>query len=144
MSPSLDTRTWGRASPMHVTDRRPVIALVLVGLVVAALVLPRLGLPAKTPPLTINNPTPYTLFVEASNGHDGGWEPVSIVHAQRTDTETDLVDVGHDWNLRFTSQGVVLTGYHVTRQQLAAKGWHYTVPNDVATKLAARGAPDSP
>ena len=54
------------------------------------------------------------MLIEASNGTDPGWAPVAIVHAGRTDTETDLIDEGPNWTLRFTSQGVELTGYHVT------------------------------
>ena len=144
MSPSLDTRTWGPASPADLTNRRPLVVLIVIGLIVGGLVVPRLGLPAKVPPLTIDNPTAYTVFIEASNGSDGGWTPIAIVHAHRTDTETDLVDVGANWNLRFTSQGVELGGYHVTRNQLAAAGWHFTVPDDVARKLQSQGAPPSP
>jgi hypothetical protein len=144
LSPSLETRTWGRATPADLTNRRPLVVLVAAGLIVVGLIAPRLGLPAKVPPLTIDNPTPYTLFIEASNGSDGGWAPIAIVHAKRTDTETELIDEGATWNLRFTGQGVELGGYHVTRAELAADHWHYTVPSDVARRLEAKGVPVSP
>ena len=144
MSPSLDTRTWGRATPADLTNRRPLVILVAVGLILGGLIVPRLGLPAKVPPLTIDNPTPYTLFVEASNGSDGGWAPIAIVHAKHTDTETEVIDEGANWNLRFTGQGVELGGYRVTRAELAANHWHYTIPSDVGRRLTANGAPPSP
>ncbi len=142
--PFPDTRTWGRASTADLTNRRPIVVLVAVGLVLGGLIVPRLGLPAKAPPLTIDNPTPYTMFIEASNGSDGGWAPIAIVHARHTDTETELIDEGANWNLRFTSQGVELGGYHVTRAELAADHWRYTIPTDVATRLEAKGVPLSP
>ncbi len=118
--------------------------LIAVGLVVGGLIVPRLGLPAKVPPLTIENPTPYTLFIEASNGSDGGWAPIAIVHAKHIDTETALIDEGANWNLRFTGQGVELGGYHVTRAELAADHWHYTIPTDVGRRLTALRVPPSP
>jgi len=144
MTPSLATRTWGRASPADLTNRRPMVVLIVIGVIVGALIIPRLGLPPKVPPLTIDNPTRYTVLIEASNGSDPGWSPVAIVHAGHTDTETDLIDEGPSWLLRFTSQGIELTGYHVSRADLAAHGWRYTVPSDVAHRLEAQGAPPSP
>jgi hypothetical protein len=144
MSPSLATRTWGRASPTDLTNRRPLIVLVVLGLIVGGLLVPRLGLPRTVPPLTVDNPTPYSMLIEASNDGSSGWSAVSLVAARRTDTETGVVDEGSDWNLRFTSQGVELTGYHVTRAELAANDWHYTVPPEVSRRLAAAGAPPSP
>ena len=144
MSPSLDTRTWGRATPADLPNRRPLVVLIAVGLVVGGLIVPRLGLPPMVPPLTVDNPTPYTVFIEARDGPHDGWAPIAIVHARHTDTETQLVDEGANWDLRFTSQGVVLDGYHVTRAQLAADHWHYTVPSDVTRRLEARGITPSP
>jgi hypothetical protein len=144
MPSSIDTRTWGRASPAHLTNRRPLIVLVVVGLLVAAVLAPRLRLPETVPPLTIDNPTAYDVLVEASSPQDPGWEPVAIAEAHHSTTQPGVVDEGATWNLRFTSQGIVLTGYQVTRQQLADHHWSYTLPADVASRLATQGAPPSP
>ncbi len=144
MSPSVATRTWGRDSTSHLTPRRPLVALIVLGLVFAALIAPRIGLPAKVPPLTIDNPTAYTLTIEATHGHDRSWAPVAIIGAKERLVETELIDEGPQWRLRFTSQGQTIDGYEVSRKDLAAHGWRYTVPQDVATRLAAIGAPPGP
>ena len=51
MSRSVATRTWGRAPQRELRSRRPLVALVVAGLVLAALLAPSLALPAKVPPL---------------------------------------------------------------------------------------------
>ena len=105
MAPSVDTRTWGPQSRAGLSEHRPVVVLVVLGLLSVALLAPRLGLPATVPPLTIHNPTAYTVFVEASGPSGQEWTPVAVVSAHHSEIETDLVDEGPVWNLRFTSQG---------------------------------------
>ena len=144
MSPSVATRTWGDASTTDRTNRRPLIIFVAIGLVVAALLAAKLALPTKAPTLTIDNPPAYTVTIEASNGTGSGWSPVAVVPAQKTTAVTELNDEGSEWSLRFTSQGSQFTGYQVRRSDLAASGWHYSVPDDVAARLQVQGAPISP
>lgn len=144
MSPSVATRTWGDASTTDRTNPRPLIIFVALGLLVAALLVPKLALPTKVPTLTIDNPSAYTVTIEASNGTDSGWSPVAVVPAQQTTAVTELNDEGPEWSLRFTSQGSQFTGYEVRRSDLAASGWHYSVPDDVAVRLQAQGASISP
>jgi hypothetical protein len=144
MSPSVDTRTWGTASPVRLSQQRPFIVLVVLGLLSVALLAPRLGLPANAPPLTIHNPTAYTVFIEASDQGGTEWTPVAVVSANHSEVENDVIDEGPVWKVRFTSQGIVVPGYQVTRAELAAHDWSYTVPADVAVRLQAGGAPPSP
>ena len=144
MSPSVATRTWGRPSPVDLSHRRPLAILVAVGLVVAIAVLPRLAPPAKAPPLTITNGGDYTVTIEASNGAGDGWTPVAVVDANGTVRAEELIDRGDTWTLRFTSQGHQIGTYHVDRADLAANGWQYTVPPDVALRLGELGAPPTP
>jgi hypothetical protein len=141
MSPSVDTRTWGPPSRAGLSEHRPFVVLIVIGLLAVALLAPRLGLPAKVPPLTIDNPTSYPVFVEASGPAAREWTPVAVVQPHHSEVETEVVDEGAVWNLRFTSQGVVLAGYQVSRGQLAADHWTYTVPADVSVRLQASGAP---
>ena len=144
MSPSVATRTWGRPPPADLARRRSLAIFVAVAVVVAVAVLPRLTLPAKAPGLTITNGTEYTVMIEAADGAGGGWTPVALVDANRTVLAHELIDRGSTWTLRFTSQGRQVGGYRVDRAELAASGWQYTVPADVAVQLRARGAPASP
>jgi hypothetical protein len=144
MPSSVDTRTWGPSSSAGLSDRRPMIVLAAAGLLAGLLIAPRLGLPRHAPPLTITNPTDYTVSIEASDPRDPGWTPVAAVPGHRSQVETDVVDEGAVWDLRFSSQGVTLTGYQVTRAQLAAGHWTYAVPADVAARLSASGADPNP
>ena len=144
MSPSVATRTWGSDSTTDTANRRPLAILVVVGVVLAVLIAPRLALPAKVPPLTITNANEYTVMVEASNGRGDGWAPVAIIRSGQTAVVHELIDQGPDWTFRFTGQGRQFTGYGVSRAQLAADGWHYTVPDDVAAQLRADRVPASP
>ena len=144
MSPSVATRTRDDASTTDHTNPRPLIIFVAIGLVVAALRAPKLALPTKVQTLTIDNPSAYTVTIEASNGNESGWSPVAVVPAQQTTAVNELNDEGPEWSLRFTSQGSQFTGYQVRRSDLAASGWHYSVPDDVAARLQAQGVPTSP
>ncbi len=144
MSPSVATRTWGRPPPVDLARRRSLLIFLVVAALVALAVLPRLALPAKTPALTITNGTEYTVMIEAARPDGGGWTPVALVDANRTVQAQELVDRGSTWNLRFTSQGREVSGYQVERAELAANGWQYAVPADVALQLRTQGAPPTP
>ena len=143
MSRSLATRARGDAPHHAPRSRRPLVALLLLGLVGLALLAPRLALPAKVPPLTIENAGAYTVIVEASDRSDSGWTPVAIVRAGKTVVAREVIDVGPNWNVRFISQGHELGGYEVRRSDLAAAGWRYSVPDDVINRLRDQGAPPS-
>jgi hypothetical protein len=137
------TRTWGHAPQHEHGPRRLFATLVMVGLVLTVFVAPHLALPAKVPSLTIDNPGVYTVTIEASDRTDDGWITVAIVHAGQTVAAREVIDVGPTWNLRFTSQGIVLGGYEVRRSDLAAAGWHHSVPDDVINRLRDQGVPPS-
>ena len=84
------------------------------------------------------------MTIEASNGAGDGWTPVAVVEANGTVRAEELIDRGDTWTLRFTSQGHRIGTYHVDRADLAANGWQYTVPADVALRLGELGAPPTP
>jgi hypothetical protein len=144
MSPSVATRTWGRAPEHDLRSRRPLLVLLIAGLVLAVLLAPHLALPAKVPPLAIDNGGEYSVTIEASNGAGDGWAPVAVVPAGQTVVVHELIDEGPNWTFRFTSQGHRFDGYGVRRADLAAAGWRYAVPDEVMARLRADGVPPSP
>jgi len=145
MSPSTTTRTWGRVVPVRSSSKR-----VLVGLVLAVIAIAAVGLaqtmppPAKAPAITIDNPTDYTAMIEASGPGPDGWVGIGIVEPHSTVVATEVVDQGSTWSLRFTSQGERFGDFEISRDQLAADDWHYSVPTEIGGQLAEAGVPHSP
>jgi hypothetical protein len=144
MTPSTATRAWHRpADPKLGPSRLLIISAIVVGGVLIALAraLPQ---PHHVPRLTIENPTDYSLLVETSNNTGNGWVPAAIVGPNTSVEARELVDQGDTWALRFRGQGRDGGTDLVTRDQLEAADWSYSIPTDVNDRLAEAGAPASP
>ena len=145
MSPSTATRTWRRAVPVRSSSRRVLIGVLLAVVAVAvAMLAQRMPEPHKAPAITIDNASDYAVTIEASGADDNGWMTVAIVDPHSTQVAREVIDQGSVWSLRFTSQGVEFTDHKVTRSDLAADGWHYTIPTEIGDQLAESGVPQSP
>jgi hypothetical protein len=124
---------------------RPIPWDVAVGLVLAVLVMvPLTRGPHFVPRITIENPTPYTLAVTATDGRHRDWTAVAIVTPKSTTSVRDVVDQGDTWVFRAAGQGADGGEYRATRRDLQRAGWRLTIPNDVAVRLRAAGAPSDP
>lgn len=94
--------------------------------------------------LTVDNQTAYQLTIMATSADHDGWLPVMVVGPGREQTKGGVIDQGATWILRFSGQGHDGGEITVTREQLRADDWHFTVPNDVADRLEADGATPPP
>jgi|SRR3954451_7072042 hypothetical protein len=145
MTPSTATRTWRRAVPVHSNSRRVLVGVLLAVVAVAVVVLAqRMPAPHKAPGITIDNPSDYAVTIEATGADGTGWMSVAIVDPHSTYLAREVIDQGSVWSLRFTSQGVEFSDHQVTRSDLAAEGWHYTIPSEIGDQLAEAGVPRSP
>jgi len=94
--------------------------------------------------LTIENPTPYALFVDASGATRGGWTSVTVAGPNTATVQAEVLDEGSTWTFRFTGQGRAGSTLTVTRDELARDGWHVHVPASVQDRLEREGAPPTP
>ena len=119
------------------------ILLAVVAVAVAVLA-QRMPEPDKAPAITIDNPSDYAVTIEATGPDGKGWMTIGIIDPGSTKLAREVIDQGSVWSLRFTSQGRDFDGFEVSRSQLAADGWHYTVPTQIGDQLAEAGVPQSP
>lgn len=134
--------------PATVRDWRPRYAhvwFVLAGAVVLAAIIllaPLLRMPTRVSALTFDNPTPYDVTVESSQGGRDGWTPVGTVRAGSSATFDRVLDQGPRWVFRFSSQGQSGGRLERSRAQLDEAGWQVPIPAEVGDTLAANGAPE--
>jgi hypothetical protein len=130
--------------PLPSLDRlRPRRVLVAVLAVVAVAVLaiavaPWFRTESPVARLTIDNPTVYQVNVEVS-GDGGGWLDLGAVDRQGSKTAEEVTDQGARWVFRFSYGGVDAGEVAVARTDLAAAGWHVTVPDTVGQRLRDAG-----
>jgi len=145
MTPSTATRTWRRAVPVRSGSRRVLVGVLLAVVAIAVVVLAqRMPEPHKAPAITIDNPSDYAVTIEATGADGTGWTAVAIVDPHSTRVAREVIDQGPVWSLRFSSQGVEFTDHEMTRRDLAAADWHYSIPAEIGDQLAESGVPQSP
>jgi hypothetical protein len=94
--------------------------------------------------LTFDNAGPYAMNVEVSGATHDGWLALGTVAQRSTATIEDVIDQHGTWVFRFSSQGADGGSIEVSRKDLAANGWHLTIPATVANSLQSRGVPQTP
>jgi hypothetical protein len=144
MSPSTDTRSFGRIAPTRFAPSRPGIAVTVVLVLVLAALYQVLPGPRHVAAITFDNPTVYAITIESSNGGGDGWVTVGTARADTTTVSHEVIDEGGTWAFRFTGQGLPAGGEVVSRADLEEAGWLYTIPAEVGDRLAAMGAPPTP
>jgi hypothetical protein len=102
------------------------------------LVLP--GTPKHVSTLSIVNPSPYAIRVEARAASGGGWVPVGTAEPNDTTVIGEPVDLGGTWLFRFSSGSVGGGQATATRADLTASAWTLTIPPEVINRLAKLGA----
>lgn len=100
--------------------------------------------PATVDPITIENPSRYSLGIRATGADRDGWVPVGTVHRGTTQTFHEVLDQGDVWIFHFTSQLRDGGELRVTRRALEASGWWLVIPESVGAQLEAKGAPFPP
>jgi hypothetical protein len=135
-----------RPSPARAPRR---VALIAVAAVVAALALllaaqQLLPSPATTRRITVDNPTPFHLEIDAAGTGSARAVTVGAIGRQQAKTFDGVIDQGGQWIFRFASGGTDGGEMRVSRAQLEQDGWKITVADDVARRLQAAGVPPSP
>jgi hypothetical protein len=141
-------RTTARPRPEFATntinDKWPWVVALVVAVAVVALVSRLDANPAVVGRVAIENNTEYALNVEVTDGGHTGWLQVGTVDQRATMVVSDVIDQGTTWVFHLTGQGEDGGEIQVTRSELAANGWRFTVPTKVSDALRAAGAPPTP
>jgi hypothetical protein len=130
--------------PPDVRSRRPVILVGIAALLVAGALF---GLVQRLVPsksfvdrVTVINPTPYELNVEAGGAGEETGVLLGTVPREQTKSFEDVLDQGEVWTFRFSAADRPGGEITVTRDDLARGQWKLTVPGAVADRLGAAGA----
>jgi hypothetical protein len=132
----------GPTSPQLRSRRTPLLLSVLA-LAGVLLVSQLLASPHFLSHITFDNPTPYNLSVEVSNGSDG-WLPLGSVEPRRATSVGEIYDIGDVWNVRVSTQGETVGRFRVTRDQLEHANWHVEIPRRIGNDLEAAAVPPQP
>jgi hypothetical protein len=73
------------------------------------------------------------------SGSDGGWLDLGAVERQGSKTVEEVTDQGSRWLFRFSYGGVGGGEVALARSDLAAGGWHVTIPATVGQRLHDAG-----
>jgi hypothetical protein len=133
------------APPQEAPTRlgRDVAAVVVGGLV--ALVLLFAGARALAGPgvieqVTVDNPTPYQVEVAVSGSQGGSQLALGPVSSGEHHAFASVVDQGDRWVVHVRSARSDGGEFVVRRADLERSKWVITIPNEVASRLAANGA----
>ena len=119
-----------------------IVTLVLWTTVTAA-VGPLLDDPAHVDRLTIDNPHPWPVSVDATGATRDGWVSVGGVARDSAQTFHLVLDQGDSWIFRF-AYGGQHAEMRTSRTRLDHDNWHVTVPDRFATRLRAAAVPETP
>lgn len=101
----------------------------------------------RTPPhvdrITVDNPHPWHVHVEATDPDRDGWVGIGGVEREDRHTVEQVLDQGDTWIIRFSYAGQS-TETEVSRDQLEQDGWQVVVPDRLADRLRATGTPETP
>ena len=128
------------------TSRRDLIGIVVAGLVWAAataLLAPALRDPGHVDHITIDNPHPWDVTIDATDGGRDGWAGIGGLARDDADTFQSVLDRGDTWIFRFAYGGEEAE-LRISRQHLEQSDWHVTVPAEFAKRLRSAGVPETP
>lgn len=116
--------------------------LVAVAGVVAAAIWATTALtPTFIDTITVENPTDHPVTVQARAADDGtGWLSLSTVPPQQTVEVEQVHDLGATWALRFSHRDVAVEATY-SRDELDARGWQVTVPDELPQRLREQNIP---
>jgi hypothetical protein len=112
-----------------------VIALVLVGALLCAVMANALRDPDFVSRVTIENPSQLSLNVSVHPANDDAQLLLATVGPTTSATALDVLDQGDDWIFSFSSGGIDGGTLRVSRATLADDGWRLVVPESVIRRL---------
>ena len=120
------------------------VAAVVVGVFVA-LVLIFAGTQALEGPgvierVTVDNPTPYQVEIAVAGSAGGSGIALGPVSSGERHAFASVVDQGDRWVVHVTSARSDAGEFVVRRTDLERSNWVITIPNEIASRLAASGA----
>jgi hypothetical protein len=90
--------------------------------------------------LTVENPTRLPIEVSIASPGSAGRLNIGSVSPQTTASFDDVVDMGDQWEIRLVANGGAVVTTTVSRAELAADGWTFTIPDRLRAELSERGA----
>jgi hypothetical protein len=87
--------------------------------------------------LSVVNPTPYELDVDATDGGRHGWTGIGTAGRQSTTAFDDVIDQGGTWVLQFAYGGQVAGELRFSRHDLATAHWRVDIPAAFGQTLQA-------
>ena len=124
-------------------DHVVIVVAVLAWAAATALLAPVLREPGHVDHVTVDNPHPWDVNVDATSGHRDGWVGVGDLARDGSDTFRSVLDEGDTWIFRFTYGGEEAQ-LRISRRQLEQNAWHVTVPDEFAARLRSAGVPETP
>jgi hypothetical protein len=120
------------------------VAAVAVGGIVALLLIfagtKALEGPGVIERVRIDNPTPYQVEVAVAGREGGSRLALGPVAAGERHAFASVVDQGDRWAVHVTSARSDGGEFVLRRADLERSNWVITIPDDVASRLAAKGA----
>ena len=95
------------------------------------------------PRITVENPTPFNLQVDAGAGGDDDILALGSVPREGSRVFEQVVDQGERWVFRLSFGGEDVGEVVVPRPQLEKDGWRVVVPAGIGSALAEAGHPPS-
>jgi hypothetical protein len=111
------------------------IALVVVGVLLCALMIAALRAPKLVSRLTVTNPSSLDINVSVAPSTDGSRLLLATVPSGGSADNLDVLDQGDDWVFSFSSGGVDGGTIRESRAKLAADGWRLEIPQSVVDRL---------
>ena len=108
-----------------------------------AIVTPAIRTPPHVDRLTIDNPHPWDVHVEATDADRDGWVGIARVGRDDRHTVESVLDQGDTWVIRFSYAGQSAES-RLDRAELERDDWQVTVPDQLADRLRAAGIPETP
>lgn len=131
------------APPKNIAGSLMVGIGVAAVLVVAAVLLPGMRLPAFVSRLTVANPTGYSIEVDVTTPQRDGWLGLGGFPPETTRAADQVLDEGGSWVFRFSYAGQDVGQMAMSRDELKQAHWQMTIPAELGDRLAAAGVPKS-
>jgi hypothetical protein len=84
--------------------------------------------------LTIDNPHPWLVSVDARPAGSTSWTGIGALDPGTDQEYLELLDMGDSWELRFSYAGEVDVTMAISRRQLEASDWTVAVPSSFASE----------
>ena len=128
-----------------ITERRTAMderlgagSVITIVVVLAALMLiawsGALTAPKHVPRLSVDNPHPWLVNIDARPAGHGSWTGIGALDAGTDQDFLEVLDMGDTWELRFHYAGEVEVTTSFSRRQLEQSNWSIAVPASFASE----------